>query len=83
MDEVVKFVLKNGFKETGLYHFANDNCQVEIVDNSNEQYYVISDKQGNTMFTDNVNIYQLIGILTYYNLMDKNYKTDIKEIGFE
>ena len=62
------FLLKNGF-ECKNNRYANDRCCVVITYN-----YSVMDNNFNSTYSDNLNIYWLIGYLTYYNLMDKDYK---------
>ncbi|CAL67419.1 hypothetical protein [Christiangramia forsetii] len=70
MKDVIKFLKKNGFKNMELGSYANDLCNVVI--NSNE--YEVADNEGNTMYSKDHNIYWLIGVLTYYGFIEKNYK---------
>jgi len=71
-EEIISnFLLKNGFKKKrGLFY--NDKCQIKIF---SDVYKITFDESGNdySMYSKNHNIYWLIGVLTYYGLMDKNY----------
>lgn len=67
--DVIKFLENNGFKKIEENSFANDKCGIVYED----MKYTVSDNEGNTMYSENRNIYWLIGILTYYGFMDKNY----------
>ena len=69
MGAVKEFLIKNGFIEVGLNHYGNDKCDIKIL--YNRFYKIIED--GNSVYSDSLNIYWLIGYLTYYNFMDKNY----------
>ena len=49
--------------------YANHNCNVTYEDG----YYGVSDNDGWAMYSKDENIYWLIGVLTYYGYIDKNY----------
>jgi len=70
MNEVKNFLVANGFlkSEKNVYH--NDKCTVII----NKENYSVIDNNFSIIISDNINIYWLIGILTYQGFMDKNYK---------
>jgi hypothetical protein len=70
MQDVEKFLLKNGFKKTDKKVFQNDLCEVTFEDD----HYCIADNEGSTMYSPNLNIYWLIGALTYLGFMNKNYQ---------
>jgi coproporphyrinogen III oxidase-like Fe-S oxidoreductase len=70
MNETIKFLEKNGFERIGVANFANNRCNVVI----SQDGYAVSNNDGNTMYSNDHNIYWLIGVLTYYEYMDKNYK---------
>ena len=63
-----KFLEKNGFKQVKKQHFQKDSCTVIIHD----MCYEVND--GKSAYGPNLEIYWLIGYLTYYGYMDKNYK---------
>jgi hypothetical protein len=71
MKDVENFLIKNGF-ENNLHTqiFSNDKCQVTIFD---KYYEVYTHKYDTVMFSPTLQIYWLIGVLTYYDLIDKNY----------
>lgn len=71
MDDVIAFLEKNGFECTVKNIYVNDRCTVVFQGYGG---YAVSDNQGNTMYSHDINIYWLIGVLTYYGYMDKNYK---------
>lgn len=74
----ITFLRKNNFKKKpGVNSYSNGLCTVKL----EETYYVVSDKNG-TVYSDDLNIYWLIGILTYYNFIDKNYNSLITSVGF-
>lgn len=75
MEVVKEFLEKNGFEYYEINdYFHNDNCVVKIGETS---YTIISYEvcfnEEYTMYSQDLNIYWLIGVLTYYNLIDKNY----------
>lgn len=74
MKYIEEFLLLNNFKKIGDNKFINVNCEVEI---SND-IYSITDNEGSTMYSKDLNIYWLIGVLTYYEHIDRNY---IKQYG--
>ncbi len=75
MKDVIDFLEKNGFGQDGNGNFTNGICALIINDSS----YIIgcfSQDFGEDgfMFSNDLNIYWLIGVLTYYNLIEKDYK---------
>ena len=68
MKPVERFLKLNGFTK-GKQCFYNDMCCVVI----HKDHYEI-DRLDGRVYSDNLSIYWLIGVLTYYNLIDKNYK---------
>ena len=77
MEEIKEFLIKNGFKVDSIKHniFYNNNCTV-IIDGF---HYEIQWKD--KAFIDivemvlmDLNIYWLVGVLTWYDLIDKDYK---------
>ncbi len=69
MEAVEHFLEKNGFIKVEENSYANDMCGVVI----EEDHYAISNNDGDTMYSPNLNIYWLIGVLTYLGYMNKNY----------
>ena len=77
MKEVKNFLEANGFKKISTIHKAsrkntyfNDKCTIIIT----KKNYIVIDNDFSTIISDSLNIYWLIGILTYREFMDKNYK---------
>lgn len=75
MNGVCEFLEKNGFEKRfdyvmGENIYIRGRCSVCIRD----RYYKVIDKDHDVMYSDDLNIYWLIGVLTYYGYMDKNYK---------
>jgi len=71
---VIPFLKKNGFERIATKYYKKENWHIFI----NATEYVIV-KELNTKnehyYTNDLNIYHLIGYLTYYNIIDRNYKT--------
>jgi hypothetical protein len=65
--KVGEFLGKNGFEDNGR-GFFNEYCSVIIEDD----HYCVEMDQGH-MFSKDLNIYWLIGVLTHNGLMNKNY----------
>lgn len=70
MSGAIPFLKKNGFKRMERNSYANDRCNVVI----HSEYYAVSDNKGNAMYSANLNIYWLIGVLTYYGHINKDYE---------
>lgn len=71
MEYLEEFLLKNGFTVLEKDRsYANEFCNVVIEDDC----YAVANNEGNTMYSVDLNIYWLIGILTYYGYLNKNYK---------
>jgi len=69
---VGKFLLKNGFTKSAENTYTNAKCDVGFrLDDEVYEVYIIKDDA--LRYSDSLSIYWLIGVLTYYNLMDKNY----------
>jgi len=69
MNAVKAFLRANGFSRSKKNIYVNDKCSVMINLGS---YRVVANKW--SVFSNDLNIYWLIGVLTYYGYMDKNYK---------
>ena len=70
MEEVIGFLKRNGFKRMEKNSYANDMCNVVIKTDG----YEVANEFGDAMYSRGYNIYWLIGVLTYYSYIDKNYK---------
>ena len=69
---VGKFLLKNGFTKSSENTYTNDKCDVGLhFDDEIYEIYIIKDDA--SMFSTDLNIYWLIGCLTYNELMNKDY----------
>jgi len=69
MKSVIDFLNKNGFKKIEKNSYANNKCNVVI----NKLGYEVANNNGDAFYSSNLNIYWLIGILTYYGYMKKDY----------
>lgn len=65
---IENFLIKNDFTKISDVCFKNDKCKIYIYD-----YYIV-EMDGGEIISDNLVIYWLIGLLTYHNLINKNYK---------
>ena len=68
--QVIEFLKRNGFKKIEPNSYANDICNVVI----NDWNYAVSNNRGDAIYSNDENIYWLIGVLTYYGYINKNYK---------
>ena len=70
MKGVIRFLKLNGFKHIEKNSYATDSgCNVVI----EKDGYAVADSEGGTMYSKDHNIYWLIGVLTYYGYINKNY----------
>lgn len=69
MKSVIDFLKRNGFKRMEKNSYANEMCNVVI----QKDHYEVADNEGGTMYSQNLQIYWLIGMLTYRGLMSKDY----------
>lgn len=70
MKDVTDFLTVNGFRQEKHNIWSNEHVDVTI----NERYYQVTiKKDGSFMQSDNLNIYWLIGVMTYYGWMERNY----------
>ena len=67
---IVRFLKKNGFRRMDKNSYANDLCNVVIT----KEGYEVADNDGAVIYNSNHSIYWLIGLLTYYKYIDKNYR---------
>lgn len=65
------FLIKNGFQKTGFMTYDNGGCIVEITFNG---YNVSGKNEENMTATFNHNIHWLVGYLTWYGFIEKDYK---------
>lgn len=82
MEDLIRFLTINRFTHTNdiKHNFTNAKCHITILEDSNEikglyQYYCVQTPK-EEVYSENLEIYWLIGYLTYYGYMDKDYKKD-------
>lgn len=71
MLEVIGFLVQNGFSEMEEGVYANGKCNVVIQD---DLTYAVCNNDGYAMYSDNSNIYWLVGVLTWHGYIEKDYK---------
>lgn len=74
MKKVIEFLEKNGFERMEEDSYANDWCNVVFESNGKRRWYAVADNEGNAIYSKDINIYWLVGVLTWYGYIDKNYK---------
>ena len=75
MEFVIQFLLKNGFTRIGEGIYMNLKCIVKIhADNYEVEFKMKDSEEMGTMYSPDINIYWLIGMLTYQNLIPRDYK---------
>ncbi len=74
--EAKDFLEKNGFVwHDSLGRWRNNKCSVTVYQNYYDVMMFIGDfGELGHLYSKDLNIYWLIGVLTYYGLIDKNYK---------
>ncbi len=78
MKDIIDFLVKNGFTKKKKNEYKNKNCKVII--NEKLGIYELIDNNNGVMYSHDLNIYWLIGVLTYRGFMSKNYISDGNEI---
>lgn len=71
MNDLAIFLVRNGLKRKSNNIFVNTKCEVTIWNDYIEIYDV---KENGSMYSPDLQIYWLIGVLTYNDFIDKNYK---------
>jgi len=71
--DVIGFLEKNGFSKMETNSYANDLCNVRFMKDEGGEYYAVADNNGWAVYSPNLNIYWLIGYLTWYDFIPKNY----------
>ena len=78
--ELIEFLKINAFTHTQdtKHNITNKHCHITILEDADEfrglyRYYCVESELGQT-YSSNLEIYWLIGYLTYYGYMDKDYK---------
>jgi hypothetical protein len=68
------FLLRNNFDKRRANVYANGKCIIEVLDHYYQIEFTDHEIGEVAMYTDNWSIPQLVGILTWHDLIDKNYK---------
>jgi hypothetical protein len=66
------FLERNGFKNVCENKWANENCLITILENCYQIQYTNFDGDWE-FFTESLRIPSLVGILTWNDLLDRNY----------
>jgi hypothetical protein len=67
------FLRINGFSSAIENQYSTSDCTV-IVTKDYYEIQFIQDGLEVSMYTDSLSIYHLVGILTWFNLIERNYK---------
>ena len=68
------FLLRNDFKQVKENTFTNDKCTVIILEDCYQVIFDYPEVGEVSTYTDSLSMYHLVGILTWYDLLDRNYK---------
>ena len=69
------FLLNNGFeKKKANIYITPEGTTIIVTEDQYEVQFTEPDLGEVSMFTDSLSVYHLVGILTWFNLIDKNYK---------
>lgn len=73
LDLLKKFLMINGFLEVvENFLYSNEYCQITVLNNSYE--IITNDLEFGYLETNGYSLPEIIGYLTYYGLIDRNYK---------
>lgn len=67
------FLTRNSFQNMGNNTYVNKECSIKILKDCYEIEFVDVNLGEVIIYTDSLNIPQLAGMLTWYNLIDRNY----------
>ena len=77
---IAKLLELNGFVRRDKFYFLNDKCYITInfmndyhIANENEGYYMIQ-HDNHVIYSDNLNIYWLVGYIIYNDLLFAPFK---------
>ena len=68
------FLLRNEFAQVKENTFTNDKCTVILLEDCYQIDFTDAGYGDMSTYTTSESIYHLVGILTWYDLMDRNYK---------
>lgn len=66
------FLERNGFKNVCLNKWASEKCMITILEDHYQIDFTNFDGDW-TMYTDSFSIPRLVGVLTWHDLLDRNY----------
>lgn len=67
------FLFRNGFQKQETNIYANLNCIIKVLNNCYEIQFNDPEYGEVAMYTDSHSIKHLVGVLTWHDLIDKNY----------
>lgn len=72
MNDIISFLKRNGFERMDEpKHYANEKCSVVIEsDEKGKHYYAVANNNGDTVYSKDINIYWLTGILLWFGYID-------------
>lgn len=70
---IESFLARNSFKDMGNDTHVNKECSVKVLKDCYEIQFVDPTFGEVTTYTDSLNIPQLAGVLSWHNLIDRNY----------
>lgn len=68
-NSTISFLKRNGFKKMEANSYANDECNVVFEDGK----FAVANNDGNAIYSNDNSIFWLIGVLSYYHYIPKNY----------
>ena len=68
------FLLNNDFEKKENNTYINSECTIIVTKDYYEVQFIEPGFGEVSMYTDSLSIYHLVGLLTWFNLIDKNYK---------
>ena len=70
---IASFLLKNGFEEIGGDSYRNPKCTITVLDACYKITFDHLEHEEVSTYTDSWSILHLVGILTWHDLIDRNY----------
>ena len=67
------FLTRNGFKKMDENNFTSMTCVIQVLKDCYEIQFNDPEFGEVKMYTDNFSIPQLAGVLSWHNLIDRNY----------
>jgi hypothetical protein len=69
IQSTISFLKRNGFKKMETNSYANDECNVVFEDGK----FAVANNEGRAIYSNDNSIFWLIGALSYYHYIPKNY----------